>query len=304
MKVGGRTDNTNNPLRARMWHSRQPAAAWFATIFNPIHTSVDADSLQALFPDASYILVGYCLQEVAHVHVVLTLCNVYSREFIQSRLQQAFGGTARRSPTVTQVCPIYGSVPAAVNYVSLQIFDAPPTEVVLGDPSLMGAYGNAWEREYTGDRGAGVTASKLRTWCLQGFPLYAVTAAPHSQTEAMRASVAFNRACGSRRGHYNTRVKVVHASNGDGTEPIADCHEYLLQFFGSGVSAMPFVYDIRGLLGPFTRDPFPGYTGQPGVVLLVSANYEQVASQRVTVAALQERQGAYGNLEVIWVVRL
>lgn len=307
MKVGGRINNSNNPLRVRMWHSGQPAAAWFVTVFNPVTTAMTAERLQPLFPDASYILVAYCMQEVLHVHIVLMLCNVYARETVARRIEDAFGGRARRCKV--ELCPIYDSMPNAIGYIAKQVYGNSITQVIVGDPTQAGSYGNAWAREYTGNPGAGVTVSKLRTWCLQGFPAYAVNATPHSQAQAMHAAVAFNnmhvnKPDGAARRHYNKQVKVVHAQNGDGTEPISDCYDYLLQFFGSQRAATPFVYDIRGLLCPYVKDPFPGYTGQPGLVLFVDDDYEAKTTQRETVLGLQARKGAYGNLEAMWVVRL
>lgn len=305
----GRHDNIRNPLIARVWRSSMPSCAWFTTINISDTAILQAvfDELLVYFPDATYVLCAVCSQDIYHIHALIATCNEYSRTKADSNTRTAITRALTRHPgcraSLANITAVYRGVTAATKYIDSQRIDS--RVLSYGDPMKMGRYGNVWDREYTGKRGSGVDYYEVRDWCMNGFPPYCVDVSTKFRGQAMQCFMRYNRAFSGRRGHISRNVRFYEFAGGDAEEPFRACKQALSSCFGVNTAAsIPFVHDIRGILGAFINTAPPLYAGQPGIILYVSSDYQQRQAENDTVRAIRARTLVYYNVEVLCVIKL
>lgn len=314
--ANGRIDNSDNPLIVRMWNSSVPSCAWFITAHCEDDISLDVYiRLQAMFPDCVYVYCAYCRQDVMHLHAVVATCNEYSRRAAGTRVMNVFRNVARDVGTTianVMLCPVYRGVDNCRDYIRNQRDDrASVHEHALGDPNVMHSYGNAWHREFSHRRYAGISRYDIIDWCSNGFPPYCAahpdnTRFHHSAMAAMAQFVRNLRGGTRGRGYFFASVRYIEHRNGDRREPIEVCERILSGYFGSdSLASRPFVWSIRGnnVIESFATHAMPGYSAQPGIVLFVQSggNARTASAIQATINAARARNGPYANLEVLCV---
>lgn len=298
--VGRRSVGRPPAVVSKVWKSSQDAAAFFVTV-QQFFMCLTAGDLQRFFPDMSFCVSAYCVQQVFHMHILIVTRNVYGKEAVVSRLRSACSDNAE-----IVVTPVYGSVLKCVEYIRHQAISLTSVGSETFDVSLAGSYGNVLDSEQTGDRQAGLSRKKIVAWCSQGYPAYNFELSTRYARQAMQQQKQFYmRQALTMQKHYNTQVVHYDIANGDGIDPFIISAEIMSRMFGgSGAARKIFVYDVRSAMFPFTSEGPPDYCGQPCIILLVSHNYTDECAQCGTVDSILRRGGAFGNVEVLCTAKL
>ncbi len=313
--INGRIDNSGNPNIVYIWNSNTPSCCFFLTVFNAnFDVYISAEEIFELFPDASFVTIGVCQQEVMHNHLVIFLMNEYEKSVVCNRVEKFFRKFSD-NPEVN-ICPVYKGVVPCINYIKSQVIEIDDSKLIdmygfVDENCLwkLAFVGNTWWKVLVGDETVGVTSSMLKHWCECGYPPYAYSYNSffyrHNKRSAMRGITKFYNKLHLRntlRGNYHYPVLLKCLSVNEAGNIYSDVVLELKAIYGDTRATAPFVYDLRGKLAPFIATAFPNYMCQPGLILFASNNFLEDAIQRESIRTVLERRHIYANVEVVAII--
>lgn len=314
IKINGRINNSGNENIVKIWHSKIPSTAFFFTVFNlNPRCNISAENIFNLFPDSIFVVLGYCLQEVMHFHMVVCLMNEYERKIIKRRIKKYLEGF---SPEIKLlICPIYKGIVPCVRYIYWQVIIMNKIRLIdiyslidIDEFWKMKYIGNTWWKVLVGDENLGVSKKMLKRWCECGYPPYAYTYsfpfnnyiyASRNGILTFYKNLFINKMS---RKYYNENVNVIPYIAKDAGNAYDLLMENMKEYYGNSRAIIPFVIDIRNILGAFTEKAFPNYLCEPAIILFISDNMLDIEAQRETIRCIIERRGLFANVEVLCLI--